>query len=68
MLRSKTNAYAMGEHRCLSAIVTALLIPAAGLTPKLCLAGPGDLDPTFGEGGVVLTDFLSDLDLSLIHI
>ena len=50
---------------------TTLLAVASGLivgvVPALCLAIPGELDPTFGTGGLVTTDIdaSSSFDLAL---
>ncbi|MFQ5974151.1 MAG: hypothetical protein ACE5Q3_17635, partial [Alphaproteobacteria bacterium] len=36
----------------------ALFLIVLAIPTALCVAGEGDLDPTFGDGGLVTTDFL----------
>jgi uncharacterized delta-60 repeat protein len=55
--RSKED-HAKFKHS--SRIVTTLLVVCAA--PAVCLAGAGDLDPTFGDGGKVITDFGFNFD------
>ncbi len=43
----------MLKHTTRALIVIAVLLPGRAM----CLAGAGDLDPTFGDGGLVTTTF-----------
>lgn len=46
-------------------LVAALVLMVLGwISPTMGWAAPGDLDPSFGSGGRVLTNFTSDFDLA----
>lgn len=45
--------------RCLSAL---FLLAFASLAPLCAYAAPGDLDPSFGSGGKVVTNFFGSSD------
>ena len=54
----------MKTRLLLPARVPVVLAMSLTLTPTVCLADAGDLDPAFGIGGKVTTDFASSFDVA----
>jgi uncharacterized delta-60 repeat protein len=52
---------------CLASLAFGLALLAA-LTPALAQAAPGDLDPSFGTGGKVTTDFGGDVGGEILSV
>src|SRR5438067_4394705 len=51
-------------HLVRAALVLALMLPMGAVmpSPTRVSAAPGDLDPTFGSGGIVITNFGGNRD------
>ena len=47
----------MRTNQLHSLSITAVIITLAGLTPHAVQAAAGDIDPSFGRAGAMLTDF-----------
>ena len=59
----RTTAISGLSHRIFALIMGCMLVPSPALATDVEF-GPGDLDPTFGEGGKVTTDLFGDSDVA----